>query len=140
MNILILCTDNSARSQMAEGFLQSFDSTLKVESAGTFPARQVHPIAVKVMQEVKIDISSNRPKNVENFLNDSFDYVITVCDNAKESCPIFRGRVKEQLHIGFDNSAEATGAEEHVLLEFRRIRDEIKLAFYNFYKSNLAHR
>lgn len=137
MKILILCTGNSARSQMAEGFLKSFDSLLHVESAGTFPARQVHPVAVRVMKEVQIDISGNRPKNVDNFLNDSFEYVITVCDNAKESCPIFRGKVKSQLHMGFDDPAEMNGTEEQILSEFRRIRDEIRTAFWDFYKTKL---
>jgi arsenate reductase len=138
MKILILCTGNSARSQMAEGFLKSFDTAITVESAGTYPARQVHPFAVKVMSEVNIDISSNRPKNVDNFLNESFDYVITVCDNAKESCPIFRGKVHQQLHLAFDDPAEASGTDEYVLSEFRRIRDEIRLTFNNFYRSTLA--
>ena len=123
---------------MAEGFLKSFDSTLKVESAGTYPARHVNPFAVKVMLEVNIEIGDNRPKNVDNFLNESFDYVITVCDNAKESCPIFRGKVKHQLHMRFDDPAETMGSEDHVLVEFRRIRDEISLAFGKFYKSTLA--
>lgn len=138
MKILILCTGNSARSQMAEGFLRSFDSTLQVESAGTFPARQVHPFAIRVMKESGIDISNNRPKNVHNFINDSFDYIVTVCDSAKESCPIFRGKVSHQLHLGFDDPAEATGTEDKVLPEFRRIRDEIKTTFQHFYKTTIV--
>ena len=135
--ILILCTGNSCRSQMAEGFLKSFESVLEVYSAGTNPSQQVHPKAIQVMKEVGIDISKNYPKMVDQFLNESFDYVITVCDNAKETCPVFIGKVGKQLHIGFEDPADATGAEEEILSEFRRIRDEIKNDFYNFYKENL---
>ncbi|AFN74305.1 Arsenate reductase [Melioribacter roseus P3M-2] len=131
--ILILCTGNSCRSQMAEGFLKSFDPDLEVFSAGTNPSSQVHPNAVKVMKEVGIDLSNNYPKNVDEFINQSFDYVITVCDNAKETCPVFMGKVKHQLHIGFEDPAEATGTEEEILNTFRRIRDEIKRDFYQFY-------
>lgn len=136
--ILILCTGNSCRSQMAEGFLKSFNSSLSVQSAGTNPAARVHPLAVKVMKEVGVDLSSNHPKNVEGFLNDSFDYVITVCDNAKEACPVFTGEVKNRLHIGFDDPVGAIGTEEEVLTEFRKIRDEIKTAFQKFYRERLT--
>ncbi|MDP4281553.1 MAG: arsenate reductase ArsC, partial [Bacteroidota bacterium] len=94
MKILILCTGNSCRSQMAEGFLKSFDSRLEVYSAGTQPAPNANLIAVAAMNEVGIDISQNKPKSVDLFLSDSFDYVITVCDNARESCPVFFGKVK----------------------------------------------
>ena len=132
--VLILCTGNSCRSQMAEGFLKSFDSELEVFSAGTNPSGQVHPKAVQVMNEVGTDLSGNYPKNVEKYLNDSFDYVITVCDNAKETCPVFIGKVGKQLHIGFEDPAEAKGTEEEILNKFRRIRDEIKIEFHNFYK------
>ncbi|NWF90985.1 MAG: arsenate reductase ArsC [Ignavibacteriaceae bacterium] len=135
--ILILCTGNSCRSQMAEGFLKSFDTRLKVYSAGTKPSSQVHPIAIHVMKETGIDLSKNYPKTVDQFLNDSFDFVITVCDNAKESCPIFIGKVGRQLHIGFEDPAEAEGTEEEVLSVFRRIRDEIKKDFYEFYMKEL---
>lgn len=137
MKILILCTGNSCRSQMAEAFLKSFDDKLEVHSAGTDPSRFVHPIAIKVMQEVGIDISENTPKSVDVFLNESFDYVITVCGGAKESCPAFMGSVKNKLHIGFDDPAEAVGTEEEVLAEFRRIRDEIKIGFNEFYNKNI---
>ena len=131
--ILILCTGNSCRSQMAEGFLKSFDPELEVYSAGTNPSDRVHPLAVRVMQEVDIDISQAYPKNVDQFLDRSFDYVITVCDNARETCPVFLGDVKEQLHIGFEDPAEATGTEAQVLEIFRKVRDEIKLDFHKFY-------
>ncbi len=131
--ILILCTGNSCRSQMAEGFLKSFDSGLEVFSAGTNPSEKVHPKAVQVMKELDIDLGSNYPKNVDLFINDHFDYVITVCGNAKETCPVFIGKVGERLHIGFEDPAEASGTEGEILDEFRRIRDEIKRDFYRFY-------
>lgn len=133
--ILILCTGNSCRSQMAEGFLKSFDSELEVYSAGTKPADKVNPKAVQVMNEVGIDIGNNYPKDVEQFINESFDYVITVCDNAKETCPVFVGKVGKQLHIGFEDPAEATGTGEEILAVFRKVRNEIKKDFYEFYKS-----
>jgi len=137
MKILILCTGNSCRSQMAEGFLKSFDPELEVYSAGTNPSPRVHPLAVQVMQEVGIDISRDHPKNVDQFLDWSFDYVITVCDNARETCPVFFGDVKEQLHIGFEDPAEATGTETEVLEIFRKVRDEIKLDFYKYYQEKI---
>ena len=131
--ILILCTGNSCRSQMAEAILKSINHQLQVYSAGTKPADQVHPKAVQVMAEIGIDISKSYPKPVEQFLGMPFDYVITVCDNAKESCPVFGGRVKKQLHIGFDDPAEATGSKEQILAVFRRVRDEIQGDFKKFY-------
>jgi arsenate reductase len=110
---------------MAEGFLRSFDPTLEVFSAGTAPSDQVHPKAVAVMKEKGIDMSGHSTKKVDEFLNKPFDYVITVCDQAKESCPVFLGDVKHRLHIGFDDPAEATGSEEDIFKVFRRVRDEI---------------
>ncbi|MGA9407042.1 MAG: arsenate reductase ArsC [Bacteroidota bacterium] len=136
--ILILCTGNSCRSQMAEGFLKSLDATLQVSSAGTKPAERVHPMAVKVMKEARIDISGRKPKNVTELINDSFDYVITVCDNAKESCPVFVGKVQHRLHIGFEDPAEAAGTEEEILAVFRRVRDEINKAFSDLYKLEIS--
>lgn len=94
----------------------------------------VHPKAVIVMQELGIDISESKPKSVNEFLEESFDYVITVCDGAKESCPMFTGIVTNRLHIGFDDPAEVEGTEDYILSEFRRIRDEIKKDFYDVYK------
>ncbi len=123
---------------MAEGFLKSFDPNLEVFSAGTKPSSQVHPKAIKVMKEIGIDLSKKAPKNIEQFLNKSFDYVITVCDNAKETCPVFLGKVGKQLHIGFEDPAEAFGTEEEILSVFRKIRDEIKSEFYKFYQENLG--
>ena len=136
-SVLILCTGNSCRSQMAEGFLKSFDSNLEVYSAGTGPSDKVHPKAVEVMNEVGIDLSKNYPKNVDQFLDRHFDYVITVCDNARETCPIFTGTVDHNLHIGFDDPADAKGTEEEILAVFRRIRDEIKRDFEEFFVNNL---
>jgi len=132
--ILILCTGNSCRSQMAEGFLKSFDKNLEVYSAGTKPAEKVNPFAVKAMKEVGIDISNGKAENVDKYLSQSFDYVITVCDSAKEACPVFIGKVKHRLHIGFDDPAEAIGTEEEVMPVYRRVRDEIKMEFKKFLK------
>ncbi len=133
VKILILCTGNSCRSQMAEGFLRSFDPDLEVVSAGTEPGKEVHPKAVQVMREVGIDISDAKPKPVTDFTDKSFDYVITVCDEARETCPVFTGKVKHRLHIGFEDPARVEGMEEFILSEFRRIRDEIKRKFKKFY-------
>ena len=137
MRVLILCTGNSCRSQMAEGFLKSFDKTLEVFSAGTAPSSQVHPLAVKVMSEVGIDISKSYPKNVDQFLNNSFDYVITVCGGANKICPAFMGKVANRWHIGFDDPAEANGTDDEVMAVFRRVRDEIAEGFGGFYKSQI---
>ncbi len=136
--ILILCTGNSCRSQMAEGFLKAFDPDLEVYSAGTNPSGEVHPKAIVAMKEMNIDISDNHPKNVSEFLDQSFDYVITVCDGAKETCPYFSGDVKHRLHIGFEDPAGATGTNEEIMNEFRRIRDEILVDFFRFYRNELA--
>ena len=138
--ILILCTGNSCRSQMAEGFLKSFNKNLEVFSAGTIPAEKVNPFAIKVMKEIGIDISKGIAENVDKYLSQSFDYVITVCDNAKETCPVFIGKVKHRLHIGFDDPADAVGSDDEVLPVYRRVRDEIKKEFYEFYESNLKEK
>ena len=122
---------------MAEGFLKSFDDELEVFSAGTDPAPKVHPFAVRVMQEEGIDISENYPKNVAEFVDSDFDFVITVCGKAEETCPVFTGIVKEKLHIGFEDPADAEGSEEEILNEFRRIRKLIKKDLYNFYSKKL---
>lgn len=137
--ILILCTGNSCRSQMAEAFLQSFDANLQVSSAGTKPAGSVNSFAIRVMNEIGIDISCSRPKQVAGFINDSFDYVITVCDAARETCPVFTGKVENRVHMGFEDPAEAVGTDEEILSEFRRVRDEIKKEFYKFYMEVLRN-
>lgn len=133
MKILILCTGNSCRSQMAQGFLQSFDKNIVACSAGTEPADQVNPKAVRVMKEAGIDISHHTPKNADQYLKDEWDYVITVCDHANETCPVFFGKVKHRLHMGFADPSHITGADEFIWSEFRRIRDEIKTEFFKFY-------
>jgi len=139
MKILILCTGNSCRSQMVHGFLQSFDKDITVRSAGTEPAKQINGTAVKVMKEIGIDISHHTPKMVDQYLNDEWDFVITVCGGAKEVCPAFIGKVKQRLHIGFDDPSHAIGTEEYIWSEFIRVRDEIKEAFIKFYNENLKN-
>jgi len=137
MKILILCTGNSCRSQMAQGWLQSFDKSIEVHSAGTEPATQISSKAVKTMAEVGIDISKHYPKSVDLYLNDKWDWVITVCGDANESCPVFTGDVKHRLHIGFDDPSQATGSDEYIRSEFMRVRDEIKQEFLQFYQTNI---
>ena len=137
MKVLILCTGNSCRSQMAHGFLQSFDQKLEVFSAGTKPVEKVNLLAVKAMHEKGIDICGHTPHNVEEYLQEAWDYVITVCGGAKESCPVFVGNVGKRLHIGFDDPSDAIGSDEFVMAEFRRVRDEIKNKFEQFYNDNL---
>jgi arsenate reductase len=122
---------------MAEGFLKSFDSKLEVFSAGTNPAEKVSSRAIRVMKEIGIDLSSAYPKSVDQFLGESFDYVITVCDHAKEACPVFTGKVAHRLHIGFDDPTKAIGTVEEVFEVFRHVRDEMKDQFQRFYKTTL---
>ena len=123
--VLILCTGNSARSQMAEGLLRhDAGERFRVESAGTKPG-QVRPEAIKVMNELGIDISSHRSKSVDEFAGEDFDYVLTVCDNAKESCPVYPGHTR-RIHHNFEDPAVAKGSEEKRLAVFRRVRDEIR--------------
>lgn len=137
MKILILCTGNSCRSQMAEGFIRAFDDFIDVYSAGTKPEGQVNPNAIKVMQELGVDINGQKSESVDKYVKTSFDFVITVCDSAKENCPVFQGEVKNRLHIGFDDPAEARGTEAEVLAEYRRIRNEILVDFFGFYQTEL---
>ncbi|MBE0638858.1 MAG: arsenate reductase ArsC [Bacteroidales bacterium] len=139
MKILILCTGNSCRSQMAEGFFKSFDPRLEVYSAGTVPAGQVNPYAVKVMNEIGIDISTQTSDHVDKYIDQPFDYVITVCDDANEKCPVFVGQVKHRLHIGFDDPADATGTDEEILPVYRRVRDEIGETFEKFFKEEILN-
>ncbi len=140
MKVLILCTGNSCRSQMAHGFLQSFDKSLEVCSAGTQPASRVHPLAVGVMKEAGIDISSHTPKGVDIYLRNTWDYVITVCGGANETCPTFIGKVGKRLHIRFDDPSDAQGSEESVKDEFRRVRDEIRKRIAEFYVTEILRR
>lgn len=126
--VLILCTGNSARSQMAEGLLRhDFGDRFEVESAGTKPGR-VRPEAIGVMREIDIDLSSHRSKSVDEFKDQEFDCVLTVCDNAKESCPIFPGH-GNRIHHSFEDPAAVEGTEQERLSEFRRVRDEIRAYF-----------
>ena len=136
--ILVLCTGNSARSQMAAGFLKSFDARLDVYSAGTQPAARINPHAVQAMRELGIDISSGTPKSVKQFVSQSFDYVITVCDDADKNCPNFSGKVGKRVHIGFIDPAKATGTEEEIMAVFRRVRDEIKDKFSDYYAKQIG--
>ena len=123
--VLILCTANSARSQMAEGLLRhDHGDGFEVESAGT-RATRVRPEALAVMNEIGIDISSHRSKVVDEFADQTFDYVLTVCDNAKESCPVFAGH-GNRLHHSFDDPASVDGSEQERLTAFRKVRDEIR--------------
>ncbi len=137
MKILILCTGNSCRSQMAHGFLKSFDGNLQVFSAGTEATGKLNPKAVEVMKEIGIDISYHTSDSIDKYINESWDFVITVCGGANENCPSFFGKVKTRLHIGFDDPTYATGTEEFVMSEYRRVRDEIKEQFNEFYLKNL---
>ena len=123
--VLILCTGNSARSQMAEGLLRHYaGDRFEVESAGTKPGR-VRPEAISAMKGLGIDISGHRSKHVDEFQGQLFDYVLTVCDNAKESCPVFPGHAI-RIHNAFEDPAAFQGTEEERLALFRRVRDEIR--------------
>lgn len=127
--VLILCTGNSCRSHLAEGFLISAaGDLLNVQSAGSKPAGYVHPLAIQVMQEVGIDISSHRSKPLTDFLDQNIDTVITVCGNADQACPIFPGQMR-RYHWPFEDPAHATGTEVEKLEVFRRVRDEIRRVF-----------
>ncbi len=127
--VLILCTGNSCRSHLAEGILRNAAGDLiEVASAGSKPAGYVHPKSIEVMREIGIDISGHTSKHLEEFLNRPVDTVITVCGNADQACPMFPGQLN-RYHWGFDDPAHATGTEEQVLNEFRRIRDQIRLVF-----------
>ncbi len=133
MKVLILCTGNSCRSQMAHGFLQSFDSTITVCSAGTQASGKLNQKAVAAMKDAGIDISNHTSDSVDKYLKDEWDYVITVCGGANEECPAFFGKVKHRLHMGYDDPSHAEGTEAFIRSEFIRVRDEIKEGFYKFY-------
>ena len=137
MKILILCTGNSCRSQMAHGFLQSFDPNLSVFSAGTEASGKLNEQAVKAMAKKGIDISHHTSDSVEKYLDETWDYVITVCGGAHETCPAFTGKVNHRLHIGFDDPSHAKGTKEFIWSEFIRVRDEIEKRFYEFYSKNI---
>lgn len=133
IKVLVLCTGNTCRSQMAHGFLKSYGDDLIVCSAGVKAERRVNPRAVLVMRELGIDISGHTPHNVSEYINQDWDYVITVCDNANETCPIFNGKVTHRLHMGFEDPSKAQGGEDFIMSEFRRIRDAINDQFLKLY-------
>jgi len=137
MKILILCTGNSCRSQMAHGFLESFDKRMEVASAGTEASGKLNQKAVEAMKEIGINISGHTSDSVEKYLGEKWDYVITVCDGANEVCPVFGGKVKHRLHLGFEDPSFATGTDEFIWSEFIRIRDEIKAEFHTFYTEQI---
>jgi arsenate reductase len=127
--ILVLCTGNSCRSHMAEGILkQALGDGFTVASAGSNPAGYVHPMAIRALSEIGIDISSHTSKHVNEFLNSGVESVITVCGNADQACPVFPGRVNRH-HFPFDDPAHAVGSGEEKLAVFRRVRDEIRAVF-----------
>jgi len=137
MKILILCTGNSCRSQMTHGFLESFNKNIIVFSAGMEASGKLNEKAVWVMKEIGIDISHHISDPIDKYLDEEWDYVITVCGKANEVCPVFSGRVKNRLHIGFDDPSHAVGSEEFIMSKFYRVRDEIKNAFRKFYDENI---
>jgi arsenate reductase len=118
---------------MAHGFLKSFDEQLQVSSAGTEASGKLNNKAVEVMKEIGIDISDHTSDSVEKYLNDAWDYVITVCGGANENCPTFVGNVRHRLHIGFDDPSHAVGTEDFIYHEYLRVRNEIKAAFMKLY-------
>jgi arsenate reductase (thioredoxin) len=132
--VLFLCTANSSRSQMAEGIVNHyFDDKIAAVSAGT-QATLVHPMAISVMKEIGIDISKHQSKNLSVFDGQKFDYVITLCGSANETCPLYIGGTKK-THIGLDDPAAAAGTQEEIMREFRRVRDEIKKRLTAFFKA-----
>lgn len=118
---------------MAMGFLRAIDANLDIQSAGTDPTSAVNPYAIKAMAEVDIDLNNEQPKSVELYLKEEWDFVITVCGGANESCPAFTGKIGKRMHIGFDDPASATGTDEEIMEVFRRVRDEIKKEMQKFY-------
>lgn len=137
MKVLILCTGNSCRSQMAHGFLQSFDERIQVESAGTEASGKLNHTAVEVMKEIGIDISHHTSDQVEKYLGEEWDYVITVCGGANENCPAFLGKVKHRLHMGYDDPSHAVGTAEFIQSEYYRVRDEIRAGFRKLYDDDI---
>lgn len=130
--VLVLCTGNSCRSQMAEGLINACLEGFEAYSAGTEPNRYVHPKVIEVMNEIGIDLSLNETKRLDQFQQERFDYVITVCNSAREQCPVWLGEAGARIHIGFDDPAEATGSDEEITAEFRRVRDEIRKRVLGF--------
>ena len=137
--VLILCTGNSCRSQMAEALWESLgQGTWEADSAGSRPSGYVHPLAIRAMQELDIDIGSNTSKSLDDFRAQSFDLVVTVCDNARESCPVFSG-AKQALHWPFDDPGDTTGPQEQKMAVFRQVRDEIRKRIQTYLQLESAH-
>ena len=134
--VLILCTGNSCRSQMADGLLSSFSPETKVYSAGTKPEK-VNPYAIKAMDQIGIDISENVSNHVDEYTDIAFDYVFTVCDNAKEICPIYP-KAKQMIHHSFIDPADATGTEKEQLAVYVKVRDQLSDYFKDFVKNHLV--
>ncbi|MGL4909073.1 MAG: arsenate reductase ArsC [Bacteroidales bacterium] len=135
--VLILCTNNSCLSQMAHGFLQSFDRSLVVRSAGTKTTEKLNNKAVEVMAQIGMDISQHTPKSVQEYLSQDWDYLITLSNETNETCPTFASKIKHRLHFAFDDPSQATGTTEWLEREFCRVRDEIKHRFYELYRDDL---
>lgn len=136
-SVLVLCTGNSCRSQMAEGLINArLGDQFVAYSAGTKPSGYVHPKAIEVMRELGIDLSQNESKSTDLFKGQYFDHVITVCDSAKETCPVWLGNAGNKTHIGFYDPAEAVGTDEEVTAVFRQIRDQIADQILAFLKNS----
>ncbi|MAO33827.1 MAG: protein tyrosine phosphatase [Flavobacteriales bacterium] len=133
--VLILCTGNSCRSQMAEGLLSSFAADTKVYSAGTKPEK-VNPFAIKAMEQIGIDISENDSNHVDEYVDFDFDYVFTVCDNAKEICPVYN-RAKQVIHRSFMDPADAKGTDSEQLAVYVEVRDQLSEYFKDFAMKNI---
>ena len=136
--VLILCTGNSCRSHMAEGILKSVaGENLNVQSAGSNPAGYVHPLAIKALEEIGIDISSNSSKHMNEFLEQDVETVITVCGNAEQACPVYPGQVN-RFHWPFFDPAKAEGSEEDIYEKFKTVRDEIQKVFTDYGKERVG--
>ncbi len=133
--VLLLCTHNSCRSQMAEGIVNQYlGDSFQAFSAGTEKTR-VNPLAIRILAEIGIDISGHYSKTIDEFNGQAFDHVITLCGSANEQCPLFFGGVK-RVHIGFDDPSRTTGTEEEIMADFRRVRDEIKVRLIDYLTNN----
>jgi arsenate reductase len=129
--VLFLCTHNSCRSQMAEGLVNHFlGDRIQAFSAGT-EATRVNPLAARVMAEIGIDLATHRSKTMDEFVSETFDYVITLCGDANEKCPLFFGGV-QRMHLGFDDPSRLPGSDDEVLPEYRRVRDELRIQLTDF--------
>ncbi len=137
--VLILCTGNSCRSQMAEGLINAhLGEHFHAFSAGTHPSGYVHPAAIRVMADIGIDLSQNHSKSADKFRTYVFDFVITVCDDANENCPVWLNPAGERVHIGFTDPAKATGTPEEIMSVFRSVRDQIANRVLNYLTEQLS--